>query len=791
MKQETKNHSDHSCCSVKEKTEGSTLLDPVCGMVVDANQADGGSASFEGKDYFFCSSHCRNRFLKSPERFVKGKNQSLTQASSNDQSKIYTCPMHPEVRQKGPGSCPKCGMALEPEEISLEDDQNPELLDFTKRLKLSIVFSVPLLFLAMSDLIPGQPVQHAFPQWLLSGLQFFLATPVVFFSGWPFFQRGYDSLKNRHLNMFTLISIGTGVAYFYSTFAMLFPNLLPNSIQTHSGNVPLYFEAAAVIITLVLVGQVLELRARSQTGNAIRALLGLAPKTARRISSDGKEEEVSLSDVRVGDQLRVRPGEKIPVDGTLIEGKSIVDESMITGEPIPVEKILNSNVTGATINGSGTFVMEAKKVGSDTMLAQIVTMVAQAQRSRAPIQKLADTVSSYFVPAVVFVAILTAIIWIIYGPEPALSYGILNAVAVLIIACPCALGLATPMSIMVGTGKGATHGVLIKNAESLETMEKITILVIDKTGTLTEGKPKLIAVKAMQGFTEKEVLQFAASAETVSEHPLAQAILSGAKDRNIQLETVSDFESITGKGLKAKIQNQMTLVGNKKLLEENNVDVTELVHTAQALQKEGHGVMLVSINAKPAGVLAVSDPIKVTSKKAIEYFHKNGIKVVMLTGDNRLTAQVVASKIGIDQFEAEVLPSQKNEIVKELQSKNQIVAMAGDGINDAPALAQANVGIAMGTGTDIAIESAQVTLIKGDLMGIVRAHQLSRATMKNIKQNLFFAFFYNAIGVPVAAGLLYPFFGILLSPMFASLAMSLSSVSVVGNALRLRKTKLS
>lgn len=793
MNQESKHqHSHHqqkqSCCSIKSNEGQGFAIDPVCGMKVDTHSPSGGKTRFGGKEYFFCSSHCRSKFEKSPEEFLK-KNAKPTVSVENE-SVIYTCPMHPEVRQKGPGSCPKCGMALEPETVTLEETKNPELVDFTKRLKVSVALSVPLLFLAMSDLIPGQPIQHNFPAWLLSTLQLMLATPVVLWSGWPFFQRGYESIKNRSLNMFTLIAIGTGVAYVYSVVATLFPGLFPKEMRGHGDMVPLYFEAAAVIVALVLVGQVLELRARSQTGNAIRALLGLSPKTARRIGTNGAEEEVSLGDVTVGDQLRVRPGEKVPVDGVIIEGKSVVDESMVTGEPIPVEKVPGNNVTGATINGTGTFVMEAKKVGSDTLLAQIVVMVAHAQRSRAPIQKLADLVSSYFVPAVVIIAVLTAIVWIVYGPEPAITYGILNSVAVLIIACPCALGLATPMSIMVGTGKGATHGVLVKNAEVLETMEKVTTLVVDKTGTLTEGKPKLTQIVPASGFTDDEVLKFAASAETVSEHPLAQAVLLGAKDRGITLDTVSNFESITGKGLRAHIQNQEVLVGNQKLLKEHNVDTSKLVPIAEELQKDGNGVMFVAIDSKPAGVLAVSDPIKESSINAIKYFHRKGIEVVMLTGDNQFTAQVVASKVGIDRFEAEVLPSQKNQIVKKFQSSDKIVAMAGDGINDAPALAQANVGIAMGTGTDVAMESAGVTLVKGDLMGIVRAHQLSQATMRNIKQNLFFAFFYNAVGVPIAAGVLYPFFGILLSPMFASLAMSLSSVSVIGNALRLKNTKL-
>lgn len=713
-----------------------------------------------------------------------------TQVSAVDKEKIYTCPMHPEIQQKGPGNCPICGMALEPLEVHLEETENPELVDFTRRLKICTALSIPLALLAMSDLIPGQPLQHNIPGWLMSGLQLLLATPVVLWGGLPFFERGWASIKSRNLNMFTLIAIGTGVAYVYSVFATFFPHLFPENMKVHGGLVPLYFEAAAVITTLVLLGQVLELRARSQTGNAIKALLGLAPKTARRVLSDGTEEDIPIEHIHVGDHLRVRPGEKIPVDGKIIEGKSSVDESMITGESIPAEKDIASPVTGATVNGSGTFVMEATKVGSDTLLAQIVKMVSQAQRSRAPIQKLADQVSSYFVPAVVLISIITGIVWLIFGPEPAMAYAILNSVAVLIIACPCALGLATPMSIMVGTGKGATLGVLIKNAEVLETMEKITTLVVDKTGTLTVGKPQLSQLKTLAPFSEEDVLSFAASLEKVSEHPLAAAVLEAAQQRGLQIESVQNFESVTGMGLKGHVKNTEVLVGNKKLLSKFNIETETLVKIAEELQQSGHGTILVAINSKPAGVLAVQDPIKETTQEAISYFHKKGIEVIMLTGDNRLTAQAVASKIGIDRFEAEVLPQDKNLVVRKLQSEGKRVAMAGDGINDAPALAQADVGIAMGTGTDVAMESAGVTLVKGDLLGIVRAHRLSQETMKNIRQNLFFAFIYNTLGVPIAAGLLYPFFGLLLSPMLASLAMSLSSVSVIGNALRLKNVKL-
>ncbi len=714
--------------------------------------------------------------------------QKVSSAKNSDQ--IYTCPMHPQVRQQGPGNCPICGMALEPEEVSAAPEENSELIDFQRRLKVGTILSLPLLLLAMSDLIPGQPVQHAMPWWLYSGTQLFLASPVVLWAGMPFFERGWKSIKTRNLNMFTLIAIGTGIAYLYSVFATFFPHVFPKDMLGHGGVVPLYFEAAAIIITLVLLGQVLELRARSQTGNAIRALLGLAPKTARKIDNSGNELDIPIEHVQVGDRLRVRPGEKIPVDGDVSEGRSSVDESMITGEPIAVEKNIGSKVTGATINGSGSFVMVATRVGKDTLLSQIVKMVSQAQRSRAPIQKLADTVSSYFVPAVVLVAILTAIVWGLFGPEPAITYALVNSVAVLIIACPCALGLATPMSIMVGTGKGATQGILIKNAESLETLEKITTLIVDKTGTLTEGKPKLAEARVLEGIRENDLVSYAASLEKSSEHPLAEAIMEGAKDRGLKLFKVTDFESLTGRGLKGQVNGRKVLIGNKRLLEEQKVDASELKPLAADLQKTGHGAMLVSIDGLPAGVLAVKDPIKKTTKEAIAYFHSKGVKVIMLTGDNRLTAQAVAQEIGIDHFEAEVLPDQKNQHVRDIQEQGETVAMAGDGINDAPALAQANVGIAMGTGTDVAIESAGVTLVKGDLLGIVKAHRLSQETMKNIRQNLFFAFVYNTAGVPIAAGLLYPFFGILLSPMLASLAMSLSSVSVIANALRLRNARL-
>lgn len=762
------------------------VKDPVCGMTIDPSSAKGGSSFYKDQSYFFCSTKCKTKFDTEPEKYL----QPSSSTSTNNDETIYTCPMHPEIRQKGPGSCPLCGMALEPAEVSLEEVDNPELIDFTKRLKVSAILTIPLALFSMSDLIPGQPIQHALPFWLNAGIQFLLATPVVLWAGFPFFERGWISLKNKSLNMFTLIALGTGVAYIYSVVATFFPSLFPQNLKMHGNFIAIYYEAAAVITSLVLLGQVLELKARNQTGNAIKALLGLAPKTARKIQSDGTEIDIPLNHIHLGDRLRVRPGEKVPTDGQILEGKSFIDESMITGEPIPAPKTIGSPVTGATVNGNGSFVMEALRVGSDTLLSQIVKMVSQAQRSRAPIQKLADTVSSYFVPAVILIAFVTALVWYFLGPDPAFTYAMVNSVAVLIIACPCALGLATPMSIMVGTGKGATMGVLIKNADALEVMEKVTTLVVDKTGTLTEGKPKLSSIQVLNGFNENLILELVASLEKSSEHPLATAIVQGAKTRGLPQHSLDSFESITGMGVKGKLQGKEVLAGNIKLLESNGVQTDSLVEIAKSLQMKGHGSMLVAIDGKPAGVISVHDPIKESARSAIEYFHQRKIKVVMLTGDNRLTANSVAKKLKIDQVEAEVLPAQKSKIVKTLQSLGEIVAMAGDGINDAPALAQANIGIAMGNGTDVAMESAGVTIVKGDLNGVVRAHKLSQATMKNIRQNLFFAFFYNAMGIPLAAGLLYPFFGIFMSPMFASLAMSLSSISVILNSLRLRKTSM-
>ncbi|HXI89930.1 MAG TPA: copper-translocating P-type ATPase [Blastocatellia bacterium] len=701
----------------------------------------------------------------------------------------YTCPMHPQIVRDASGSCPICGMALEPRTVTGEQ-KNEELIDMTRRFKIGLILAIPLLLLAMSDLIPGQPLQHAFSMRLLRFVQLALATPVVLWGGWPFFQRGWASIVNRSLNMFTLIAMGTGVAYWYSVIATFLPNIFPTSFRSEGGEVGVYFEVASVIVVLVLLGQVLELRARRQTSSAIKALLGLAPKTARIIRDDGTEEEKSLDVIKPGDKLRVRPGERVPVDGVILEGASSVDESMVTGESIPVEKTKGDRVTGGTVNGTGGFIMQAERVGSETLLAQIVRMVSEAQRSRAPIQRLADVVSSYFVPVVIVAAIITFAVWGLAGPEPRLAHAIVNAVAVLIIACPCALGLATPMSIMVGTGRGATAGVLIKNAEALEILEKIDTLIVDKTGTLTEGKPRLTSVVPLNGASESELLRLAASIERGSEHHLAAAIVAGAQQRNLKFSEAQDFQSITGKGVVGRVDQREVALGNIRLLEQLNIEASGLIERAETLRKEGETVMFVSVDGRLSGLIGVADPIKESTADAIRALHDDGIHIVMLTGDNRTTAEAVARKLSIDEVQADVMPQQKGDVVKRLQAQGRKVAMAGDGVNDAPALAQALVGIAMGTGTDVAIESAGVTLLKGDLRGIVRARKLSRATMRNIRQNLFFAFVYNAIGVPVAAGALYPVFGLLLSPMIASAAMSFSSVSVIGNALRLRKVEL-
>lgn len=706
------------------------------------------------------------------------------------QSKIqYTCPMHPEIVEDEPGDCPICSMALEPTVIEGEEE-NYELADMTRRFWFSVVFALPVFISAMgSEFWPdifSQFIEPGPRQWF----ELFFATPVVLWSGWPFFVKGWASIVSRHLNMFTLISLGVGIAWVYSMVATLFPGLFPSSVRNDMDVVPVYFEAAAVITALVLLGQVLELRARSQTNAAIKMLLGLAPKTAKLIHEDGSEEDIPLEHVHIGNHLRIRPGEKIPVDGIVIDGSSSVDESMVTGEPMPVSKHIDDTLIGATINSTGSLVMEAQHVGSDTLLAQIVHMVSEAQRSRAPIQKVVDVVAGYFVPAVVVSAIITLIVWGLLGPEPRLAHAVINAVAVLIIACPCALGLATPMSIMVGTGRGALLGVLIKNAEALEVLEKIDTLVVDKTGTLTEGKPRLVSVVSIGEFNEEQVLQWGASLETNSEHPLAAAIVAGAKDKNIPLATVGEFKSNTGKGVSGVVKDTHVAIGNLKLLDDLRVNEKDLIDKAEILRRDGQTAMFVVINNKPAGILGVADPIKASTAEAIAALHKDNIRIYMLTGDSKTTAEAVASKLNIDQVIAEVLPEQKVEVIKQLQSEGRKVAMAGDGINDAPALAQAQVGIAMGTGTDIAMESAGVTLVKGDLRGIARARLLSRATMRNIRQNLFFAFIYNALGVPVAAGVLYPVFGLLLSPMIAAAAMSFSSLSVITNALRLKRVTL-
>ncbi|HEY7785978.1 MAG TPA: copper-translocating P-type ATPase [Pyrinomonadaceae bacterium] len=702
----------------------------------------------------------------------------------------YTCPMHPEIIRDAPGNCPICGMALEPRTVALGQDENHELRDMQRRFMVSVVLTIPVFLIGMSDLVSGQPLQRMVAPQVLSWIQLVLATPVVIWGGWPFFVRGWQSIMNRSLNMFTLIALGVSVAYVYSVVATLFPEVFPHSFREHGGAVPVYFEAAAVITTLVLLGQVLELKARSQTGAAIKALLGLAPNTARRVEPDGREIDTPLDQVKVGDLLRVRPGEKIPVDGLVAEGQGTVDESMVTGEPTPVTKRTADRVIGATVNLNGSFVMKAERVGAETLLSQIVQMVAEAQRSKAPVQRLADVVSSYFVPAVVLAAIITFVVWTVVGPEPQMVYAIVNAVAVLIIACPCALGLATPMSIMVATGRGAQAGVLFKNAAAIENLRDVDTLVIDKTGTLTEGKPKLVTVQSANGFSEDQLLRLAASLELASEHPLAAAIVAGAAERGVQPEKVEEFDAITGKGVKGRVNGHEVLLGNVKLIESSQVDTNDLMTQAESLRAEGQTVIFATVDRRFAGFLGVADPIKSSTPEALSQLHQEGLRIVMLTGDSTTTAIAVAQQLKIDEVVAEVLPDQKAEVVRRFQAQGHKVAMAGDGINDAPALAQSDVGIAMGSGTDVAIESAGVTLVKGDLRGILRARRLSRATMTNIKQNLFFAFIYNVLGVPIAAGVLYPIFGLLLNPMIAAAAMSFSSVSVIGNSLRLRKIEL-
>ncbi len=702
----------------------------------------------------------------------------------------YTCPMHPQIVRPGPGSCPICGMALEPRTVIAEEAENPELVSMTRRFWTSTVLTIPVLALGMSDLIPGQPLQHFLTMRAMGWIELVLATPVLLWGGWPFFERGWASLVNRSLNMFTLIALGTGTAFLYSLAAVLFPQMFTATFRGANGEVPVYFEAAAAITTLVLLGQLLELRARSRTSAAIRSLLRLAPKSARLVRADGTELDVPLEHVQVGDMLRVRPGEKVPVDGVVSDGESSVDESLMTGEPIPVEKGPGGRVIGGTINGTGTLVMRAERVGNETLLAQIVRMVSEAQRSRAPVQKLADRVAGYFVPAVVLIAVITFVVWAAVGPQPRMAHALLNAVAVLIIACPCALGLATPMAIMVGTGRGALAGILIKNGEALETLEKVDTVVVDKTGTLTEGRPQVVAVIAAPGFEEAAVLRIAATLERASEHPLAAAILTRAKERGIGPGESSDFQSRTGKGVLANVGEKIAALGNRTLFEELRISLEALEERARQREVAGETVMFVAIGGNVAGLITVADPIKATTADAIAQLHRDGIHIVMLTGDSRATAEVVARKLGIERVFAGVLPEQKNEIVKKLQAEGHVVSMAGDGVNDAPALSQADVGIAMGTGTDVAIESAGITLLQGDLRGLARARTLSHATMRNIRQNLFFAFAYNSVGVPIAAGVLYPFFGLLLSPILASAAMTFSSVSVITNALRLRRIKL-
>jgi P-type Cu+ transporter len=771
--------------------EPETVHDPVCGMTVDPVRAKH-RAEHAGRRYFFCSAKCRDKFTADPVRYAPSARIEASGAGARIKAGevLWTCPMHPQIVRKESGNCPICGMALESMTPAAGDTGSPELRDMTRRFWVGVTLSVPLLAIAMAEHFNKAALDALISPRLLVWVQLILGTPAVLWGGWPFFQRGWASIVSRRLNMFTLIALGTGVAYVYSLVAALAPGIFPASFRDPDGQVPLYFEAAAVIVTLVLLGQVLELRARSQTSSAIRALLDLAPKRARRLREDDSDEDVPLEDVLPGYRLRVRPGEKVPVDGVVLEGHSAIDESMITGEPVPAEKNPSDKVTGATVNTTGSFVMRAERVGSDTLLAQIVAMVAEAQRSRAPIQRLVDTISAWFVPAVVLIAVATFAVWSILGPAPAMGFALVNAVAVLIIACPCALGLATPMSIMVGTGRGAHAGVLVKNAEALELMEKIDTLVVDKTGTLTEGRPRLVGVTAMGSVAEDDLLQLTASLELGSEHPLAAAIVTGAEARGLKISPATDFVTAPGKGVTGLVDGRRVAVGNAVLLASLGIEPSDLPARADARRQEGQGVMLVAIDGKAAGLIAVADPIKESAIGALKALREERIRVVMLTGDSRTTAAAVGRKLGIDDVVAEVLPDQKASAVKKFQAEGRFVAMAGDGINDAPALAQAQVGIAMGTGADVAMQSAAVTLVKGDLRGIVRARRLSRATMRNIRQNLFFAFVFNALAVPIAAGVLYPALGLLLNPMIASAAMSMSSVLVVTNALRLRTARL-
>ena len=776
-------HNDaHPHGHVHAAPTAAAATDVVCGMTVDP-QTTPHRTTHSGANYFFCSSGCRTKFEAAPARYLAA--ERLTQEKSPAPAPartIYTCPMHPQIRQLGPGSCPICGMTLEPEVATAEVGPSPERIDMERRLWIGLVLTVPVVVLEMGGHLAG--LHMLVPPAVSTWVQFAMATPVVLWAGWPFFVRAVQSLRTRNLNMFTLIAMGTGVAWLYSVVATLAPSIFPAAFRSDDGTVAIYFEAAAVITVLVLLGQVLELRAREQTGGAIRALLDLAPKTARRVRPDGTDEDVGLDTVAVGDRLRVRPGEKVPVDGELLEGRSAVDESMVTGESMPVTKSAGDRLIGGTINQSGSFVMRADKVGSETLLARIVQLVAQAQRSRAPIQRLADQVSGWFVPLVIAVAVMAFAAWAIWGPEPRFAFGLLAAVSVLIIACPCALGLATPMSIMVGIGRGARAGVLIKNAEALERFEKVDTLVIDKTGTLTEGKPKVVAVKVAAGWSEDALLRLAASLERGSEHPLAAAIVAAAHARDLKLTDVAAFDSSAGKGVVGTVEGQRVVIGNRRMMD--GIDIATLEADADRLRQEGATALFAGVDRKAAGVIAIADPVKPTTPDAVAALRSAGIRIVMLTGDNRTTAQAVARKLGISEVEAEILPEDKARVVEKLRGAGRVVAMAGDGVNDAPALAAADVGIAMGTGTDVAIESASVTLLKGDLQGIVQARRLSQATMRNIRQNLFFAFIYNAAGVPIAAGVLYPVMGLLLSPIIAALAMSLSSVSVITNALRLR-----
>ena len=820
-----------SCCQHSQKDDVSkspqdgeqmTAIDPVCGMTVTIKE---GALSYEykGETYYFCNPRCQEKFQDRSEYYLLPAEER--QKELKGQGGLFICPMCPEVEQEGFGNCPICGMALEPKnpmplvkkewicpmhpeeikdapgacsicgmalefkETSLEEE-NPELVEMRRRFWISLALTIPLMVVSMGDMLPGRPLSSVFPHQALRWTECILATFVLWFGGMPFMVRGWQSLKTRHLNMFTLIAIGTATAYVYSLVAVLFPHLFPSAFRTASGMIPVYFEASAAILTFVLLGQVLELRARQQTGSAIRALLGLAPHTARLIKEDGTEEDIALESVKVGDRLRIRPGEKIPVDGVIVEGNSSIDESMMTGEPIPVEKQAGDATIGATINGTGSLVIQAERVGADTLLSQIVQMVSDAQRSQAPIQRLADQVSGYFVPAVLGISLLTFVIWSIWGPEPSMGYGLINAVAVLIIACPCALGLATPMSVMVSIGKGAGAGILFKNAEAIELMHRVDTLILDKTGTLTEGKPRLVSIQAVGSHDEDRLLQLTASLEQGSEHPLSNAVVKGALEKGLSLLKVESFSSVTGKGIQGEVDGCTLTIGNKAMLDSLQVDLSEYLEDIESLRTKGQTVIFVAIDGALAGYLGIADPIKSTTAKAIKDLKQEGLRIIVLTGDNLTTAQAVAKELHLGEVIAEVLPHQKAEKVKELQNQGHIVAMAGDGINDAPALTQAQVGIAMGDGTDIAIKSADVTLIKGNLSGILQARKLSQATMGNIKQNLFFAFGYNSLGVPLAAGLLYPFVGVLLSPMFAAAAMSLSSVSVIGNALRLRRVRL-